>query len=142
MSSNDLTVFFYGLFMDESVLAAKGIEPSRSMTGYVDGYRLRLGRRATLVPEPAGRTYGVVMAIGRDQVADLYADESVADYVPESVSVVLSGGMSEPAVCYILPPRMLEGVNPEYAGSLLLLARKLGFPDSYLDVIRKEGEPR
>lgn len=40
MKSEQMAVFFYGLFMDHSLLAAKGIIPSRAIVGYVDGYRL------------------------------------------------------------------------------------------------------
>jgi len=36
-------VFFYGLFMDESLLATKGIEPSKVNLGFVDGFGLRIG---------------------------------------------------------------------------------------------------
>jgi hypothetical protein len=44
--------------MDESLLASKGISPSRATVGHVDGYGLRIGRRATLVPDDVdGRLY-------------------------------------------------------------------------------------
>jgi len=141
MSENDIAVFFYGLFMDESLLASKGIEPALATTGYVDGYRLRIGKRATLVPEQGNRAYGVLMMIGREDATGLYSDETVADYVPEPVSVSLPSGDSEPAICYNLPPSKLEGANSAYAESLLLLAKRLGFPEDYLDVIRSEGDP-
>jgi hypothetical protein len=141
MAQNGVAVFFYGLFMDESLLASKGIVASGATAGYVDGYRLRIGRRATLVPEPGTRTYGVLMTIGCDQVRNLYSDESVADYVPESVSVTLASGAAKPAICYNLPPGKLDGANPAYADSLLRLATQLGFPKEYMDHIRAEGNP-
>jgi hypothetical protein len=139
VSQNTVEVFFYGLFMDVSVLTSKGIEPSLTTIGYVDGFRLRIGRRATLVAEPDSRTYGVLMTVERDAVEDLYADESVADYIPEPVSVRLPGGTVRSAICYNLPPGGLEGANSAYAESLLALATNLGFPAEYLDHIRLEG---
>jgi hypothetical protein len=139
MSQNTVEVFFYGLFMDVSVLASKGIEPAATAIGYVDGLALRIGRRATLVPEPGSRAYGVLMTVERDAVDDLYAEESVADYVPEPVSVRLPDGTARPATCYNLPAGSLEGANPAYAGSLLALATDLGFPADYLDHIRRQG---
>jgi len=139
MSQNNVAVFFYGLFMDESLLASKGIVPTAAAVGYVDGYRLRIGRRATLVPEIGSRAHGVLMTIARDEAADLYSGETVADYVPESVSVTLPNGISESAICYNLPKSKLEGANAAYADSLLALATKLGFPKDYLDQIRAEG---
>jgi hypothetical protein len=138
MSSEVVTVFFYGLFMDESVLASQGFRPSRAAVGYVDGYGLRIGRRATLVPDAASRAYGVLMALRADDVRALYSDKSVADYVSESVSVVSRDGV-ESAVCYILPRHKLEGANAEYANSLLVLAGRLGFPEEYLQLIREQA---
>jgi hypothetical protein len=139
VNSEAVTVFFYGLFMDESLLASKGITPSRATIGYVDGYRLRIGRRATLVPDPTNRAYGVLMALRTEDVRALYSEESVADYVSEPVSVVLSNGTLESAVCYNLPEHKLEGrTNLDYARSLLLLAGKLDLPESYLQHIRRQ----
>jgi hypothetical protein len=78
------------------------------------------------------------MTLRAADVRALYSDESVADYVSESVSVVLPNGTVESAVCYNLPKRNLEGANPEYANSLLILAGKLGLPDNYLQQIREQ----
>jgi len=137
MNSEEVTAFFYGLFMDESLLASKGVRVSKSTVGYVDGYGLRIARRATLVPDHSNRAYGVLMTLRAADVRALYSDESVADYVSESVSVVLPDGTVESAVCYNLPERKLEGANPEYANTLLILAAKIGLPDDYLQQIRE-----
>lgn len=134
-----VSVFFYGLFMDRSLLASKGIEPLHTAIGYVDGYRLRIGARATLVPEKGSRAYGVLMTIGREEVSNLYSDATVADYIPESVAVTVSRGVTEPATCYNLHPNKLSGTNAAYAESLLLLAARLGFPEEYQNTIRREG---
>lgn len=138
MNGEVASVFFYGLFMDEALLASKGASPSLVTVGYVDGYGLRIGRRATLVPDDGNRAYGVLMSLRADQVRALYAADSVADYVSESVSVVLPDGWVESAVCYNLPRHKLEGANSEYARSLLALAGRLGLPDDYLQQIRQQ----
>ena len=138
MKAEDVAVFFYGLFMDKSLLASRGISPSRATVGYVDGYGLRIGRRATLVPDETNRAYGVLMKIRAEDVRALYSEESVADYVSESVSVVLRDGTLESAVCYNLPESKLKGTNSQYAKSLLTLAGKLGLPTDYLQQIRKQ----
>lgn len=139
MSVNALMVFFYGLFMDESLLASKGVHVTESTIGYVDGYGLRIGERATLVPEPKSRAYGVLMKIGSEDAAALYSEQSVADYVAERVVVTLPGNIRLSAVCYNLPAAKLVGNNPEYAAALLDLAARLGLPDSYLRHIRNAG---
>lgn len=137
MQAEDAAVFFYGLFMDESLLASRGIRPSRATVGHVDGYGIRIGRRATLVPDETSRAYGMLMTIRAEDLRSLYSEESVADYVPESVSVRLPDGTVVPAVCYNLPEGKLEGTNPQYASALLVLAGNLGLPSSYLQQIRR-----
>ena len=132
-----MRVFFYGLFMDERLLATKGIKPADVNLGFVDGYALRIGDRATLVRRPACRAYGAVMDIAASQATELYAEDSVADYLPEPVIVERSDGKQVEATCYNLPGDKVTGVNRDYAESLLDLATGLGFPDSYLDQIRQ-----
>ena len=132
-----MRVFFYGLFMDESLLATKGIQPSEVSIGFVDGYGLRIGERATLVRRPDSRAYGAVMDVAPSEVAELYAEESVADYLPEPVIVELMDGTRVEATCYNLPGDKVTGANKAYAKSLLDVATRLDFPDSYLDQIRQ-----
>lgn len=136
MQTDPIRVLFYGLFMDESLLAAKGVRPTESAIGYVDGFSLHIGERATLLPEANSRAYGVLMAISQEDAAMLYSEPSVADYVAESVVVNLPGDIQVSAVCYNLPASRLAGTNPEYASALLALATRLAFPDSYLEHIR------
>ena len=132
-----MRVFFYGLFMDETLLAAKGIEPSKPSPGFVNGFELRIGERATLVPSEDSRAYGVVMDVAREEARELYAEKSVADYLPEPVIVDLMDGTQVEATCYNLPVDKVTGTNRDYARSLMDLAARLNFPDSYLDQIRR-----
>ncbi len=134
-----VAVFFYGLFMDEPLLASRGIFPSSASIGHVEGYGIRIGSRATLVPEHGNRAHGVLMMMQAKDVEALYSDESVADYIAESVSVVLSDGSLASAICYNLPEHKLEGTNFEYALSLLSLAGELGLPDDYVEQIRTQA---
>ncbi len=139
MNSGQVSAFFYGLFMNEALLATKGVSPSNLTVGYIDGYGLRVGTRTTLVRDDTNRAYGVVSTLRADDVTALYSDESVADYVSESVAVVLPDGKVESAVCYNLPNCRLDGANPEYANSLLALASKFGLPDDYLQQIGEQA---
>ena len=137
MNAQSVAVFFYGLFMDRSLLAGRGVTPSSAIVGYVDGFGLRIGRRATLVRDRTNRAYGVLMTIRARDVEALYAEASLADYVAEPITVTLPDGSCETAVCYTLPAGKLDGTNAQYASSLLALARKLELPDEYL---RQIGE--
>jgi Gamma-glutamyl cyclotransferase, AIG2-like len=136
MNTNPVDVFFYGLFMDTTLLASRGVSPSETTVGYVDGFNLHIGERATLLPEAGGRAYGVLMKISPDDVAALYSEPSVADYVAETLVVELPGNRQVRAACYNLPAAKLTGTNPAYAAALLALASRLDFPEHYLARIR------
>jgi len=134
-----MNVFFYGLFMDETLLAGKGIAPGKITVGHVDDFALRIGERATLLRTPGARAYGVVRTISDDEVRDLYSERSVADYVPVSVNVETSDGNSVEATCYNLPADKVAGTNEAYAKALWEVANRLGLPGHYLAEIRQAG---
>jgi len=96
-------VFFYGLFMDEALLASRGIRVSGTRTGFADGFELRIGERATLVPCPGRRAFGVLMEAAPGELGSLYAEPSVADYVAETLEVTQADGSVVPVLCYNLP---------------------------------------
>lgn len=123
--------------MDEQLLATKGVKPRTMQAGFVDGYELHIGERATLLRRPGSRAYGIVMEIAPGKVDALYAEKSVADYLPEQVTVALMDGTRIEATCYNLPADKLTGTNKKYAKALLDLASRLGFPDVYLQEIRR-----
>lgn len=131
-----MKVFFYGLFMDETLLTEQGLQPQHSEIGFLKGYQLKIANRATLIPRAESRAYGVVMEITPQEATQLYAETSVADYVPVPVTVELLTGEQIKASCFVLPEGHIQGTNPAYAASLLKLATKKGFPESYLKEIR------
>ncbi|MGH9804203.1 MAG: gamma-glutamylcyclotransferase family protein [Candidatus Acidiferrales bacterium] len=126
-------VFFYGLFMDEELLRAKGLEPEGGELAAVDGFALRIGRRAALVPAPGGRVHGVVFSLTLIALDRLYSEPSVQDYRPQAVLAQLAGGGVIAALCYNLSaPPLLGERNPEYAAKLRALAQRIGLPAEYI----------
>jgi hypothetical protein len=119
MVSRLIDVFFYGLFMDAEGLAAKGLHPVDGRQACVSEMALRIGRRATLVPDPTKCAHGLVFGLTHDEIDRLYADPSVAAYRPEAVIARLADQSCIPALCFNLPPSD-EPVepNPEYAEKL------------------------
>lgn len=97
------TVFFYGLFMDPEALQERGLRPCDPRRAHVDRVALRLGKRATLVPHPEGRVYGVLMTLMHSEIDRLYSEASVAAYRPEPVLAQLEDGTVEVALCFNLP---------------------------------------
>jgi hypothetical protein len=129
-------VFFYGLFMDENALREKGFRPANARQASVDGFSLRLGTRATLIPDPAKRVHGMLMSLTHRELDQLYAEPSVAAYRPEAVIARFPEGGNIAALCFNLPmvPAAVE-FNSDYAARLQAVARKLGLPESYIDTI-------
>lgn len=137
MTDRRIDGFFYGLFMDSDILRDSGIEPANPRRAYVDGYALRIGRRATLVPVAGARAYGMVFALTHDELEQLYAAPGLEQYCPEAVvAQPLDGGGAVPALCYNLreAPGPAEK-NAEYAASLRAALGKLDFPADYIETV-------
>jgi hypothetical protein len=131
-----IDVFFYGLFMDDQLLSSKGVKPTNLRSASIDGFQLRIGKRATLIPMKNCKVYGIVAELTHDELKQLYSEPSVRDYQPEAVLVHLSSGESLAAMCFNLadPPAPNER-NLEYALKLRTLAERLQFPAEYVESI-------
>jgi hypothetical protein len=130
-------VFFYGLFMDAGALRAKDLDPINIRRASVGGMALRLGDRATLIPDPAECVHGMLMALTHAELNRLYAEPSVAAYRPEPVLANLADGTQVAALCFNLPEAPpADQRNPDYAARLQAVARRLALPESYIAEIR------
>jgi len=126
-------VFFYGLFMDEELLRAKGLKPDGTELAVVDGLALRIGQRAALVPTLGARVHGVVISLTLPELDRLYSEPSVQAYQPQAVLAQLASGGTIAALCYNLPqPPSPTERNPEYATKLRAVAKKVGLPPEYI----------
>ena len=132
-----VAVFFYGLFMDESLLREKGLSPEGRRRACVENFRLVIGGRATLVPSAGGEVHGVLFSLTHEEVDALYSEASVSAYRPEAVCAQLADGTAVPALCFNLPAQPTAGErNPQYAAKLRRLAARLGLPPDYVSSIR------
>jgi hypothetical protein len=132
--SRTVDVFFYGLFMDEVLLRAKGLDPQDVVIGSVPDLALRIGERAALIPAAGERTFGAVMRLPVDEVARLYNEPGLRAYTPQPVLVHLQDGSVLAALCYNL--RVAPGPdekNPEYLAKLREVAQSVGLPTDYID---------
>ena len=127
-------VFFYGLYMDPDELRAQGIEAGTGRRAHVDGFALRIGARATLVPSAGGCVHGMVHALAPDDVRRLYGQPGLEDYRPEGVLAWIDGRTPRPAVTFRLAhaPAPHER-NDEYARRLQDVLARLGFPRPYIE---------
>ncbi len=137
-----IDVFFYGLFMDESLLREKGVSPLDRRLAAVKNFALVIGARATFVPNIGGTVHGVVFSLSHCELDKLYAEASVSVYRPEAVSAQLADGRVIPALCFNLPvPPAPNERNPQYAARLRELAERIGLPASYVSTIKSSEPP-
>lgn len=136
MQSRRIDGFFYGLFMDSDILRESGVTAENPRHAYVNDFALRIGQRATLIPSPGARAYGMVFALSHDELDRLYAAPGLDQYRPEAVLARSMAGESFPALCYNLRQAPGPGeANAEYAARLRAVLGKLGFPSEYIDSI-------
>ena len=132
-----INVFFYGLFMDEALLQTKGITSPDLHIASVPGFQLRIGKRATLIPIPSGRVFGLIASLSHNELEQLYSEPSVQAYRPEAVLAHLVNGEALAALCFNLPePPSSDERNPDYASKLRALAERLQFPPDYVSSIQ------
>ena len=133
MSERRVEAFFYGLYMDLDVLREAGVAPSAPRKAYVEGFALRIGRRATLLPSSGARAYGMLYAVTHAELERLYTAPGLEQYRPEAVMVRPFEGAPTPALCYnLLEPPAPHERNPEYAARLQRALGKLAFPPEYV----------
>ncbi len=135
-------IFFYGLFMDLSLLTEKGLDPEIIGPARLPGYRIHIGERATLLQSASSRAYGIVMEIADQEVRALYSEPSVCEYIRERVRVeLLDTGEAVEAYCYNLPRELgLAGTNTAYATELSEVVAALQFDSAYVEQIAAFGE--
>jgi hypothetical protein len=137
VSETTRDLFFYGLFMDEGILRDKGVNPLRPRRAVVPGYRLRIGRRALLVPQFGARAFGMVFALTDREIASLYAEPGLELYRPESVIASFEDGTFAPVTAFNLSQAdAVAEPNLDYAVKLRVVFERLGFPT---DELRSAG---
>jgi hypothetical protein len=132
-----IDVFFYGLFMEEALLRARGIPSPNLRVASVSGFQLRIGNRATMLPAPDERVFGVVASLSHAELEKLYTEPSVKAYQPEAVLAYLLNGESLAVLCFnLVELPTADEHNPEYAAELRALAIQLQLPPDYVSSIQ------
>ena len=131
------SVFFYGLFMDPRLLQEAGFHPSAPTLAELQNYALRIGQRATLIPQDGNSIWGVVMALEANELQRLYSQASVKDYQPVAAQCRAGNGKIFPADVYILPADwpLLPPTNTSYIEKLIDIADKMNLPETYQSVL-------
>ena len=82
--------------MDEEILKNKNVTPRNKRVALAHGYKLRIGKMATLLREEESKAYGLVYSLTHDEIDTLYVKSGLTDYVTEAVVVELEDGSSIP----------------------------------------------
>lgn len=122
-------VFFYGLYMDETILKSKDVKPRKKRVGVAKGYALRVGKMATLLRDKKSKAYGIVYALTHKEIHALYAGSGLDHYVAEAIEVTLEDKTKIPVLCCNLlnPPEDKE-FNEEYLTKLLTCMKTYKLP--------------
>lgn len=122
-------VFFYGLYMDEEILKSKGVEPRERQAVCARGYKLRVGKLATLLRDENSEAYGLVYSLTYEEIDKLYKDSGLTQYIAETVLVETENKEELVALCCILlePPKTDES-NIDYFESLIKCMKKYNLP--------------
>ncbi|MGE5791639.1 MAG: gamma-glutamylcyclotransferase family protein [Bacteroidota bacterium] len=134
MSERTIQAFFYGLYMDETVLRDKGVDPRNPRRAVVPGYRTRIGTRATLVPRFGAQAFGMVFSVTHAELNRLYSGAGLDMYRAESVLAFFDDGTCAPVATFNLvePPAAGEA-NDAYATKLRGVLERLGLPADGLE---------
>jgi len=92
-------VFFYGLYMDPEILQTKGVAARNPRKATAKGYRLRIGKMATLLREAEREAYGIVYQLTHSELNALYWGAGLTGYVAEALSVETEEGKALAVLC-------------------------------------------
>ncbi len=126
-------VFFYGLYMDATLLESLGFRPRKVGAARLDDYQIEIGERATVVPARGKSSYGFLHDLPREDLSALYSRPEVRGYVPQPVvAALLADSSLHHASCYVLQSEDTgSNTNLEYAAKLATLVAQLGLPPEY-----------
>jgi Gamma-glutamyl cyclotransferase, AIG2-like len=135
-------VFFYGSYMNRSVLREAQLSPERFEVARLDGFDIRIAPRANLVPSPKHCVYGLLAEATHAELARLYAHakEVLGErYLPYPVLARTRDEAFWPALCYIAPSMAPAEADPAYVDRIVKPAREFGFPEWYIARLESSG---
>jgi hypothetical protein len=135
MAEAAVRTFFYGSFMNRTVLARQGVAPGEMEVARLPGFEIRMQPLSNVVPDDRSCVYGILARVTHRELDRLYRHLPGAvggTYLPDAVLVQTRAGAWQPALCYIAPPLEPAPAATDYLDSVLVAAREYAFPDWYL----------
>ena len=133
-------VFFYGSYINFSVLREAGIGERPFEVVSALGFELVISPLANLKRKPHGLIFGIRTRLTHPELDALYTDHALGKlggrYLPEAVLVRQQSGEVLPALCYIAHHMAPAKPDPAYVDRILHPAKAYRFPQWYVDQIR------
>ena len=130
--------FFYGSFMNPSVLGRADVIPTHAQRGRLDGWDISIQPRATLKPADQCSVYGILAEVAHADLDKIYAKDwfGFGAYLPEAVNIFIDSGAQVPALCYIAWEMEGGKATIEYIDKMVEMALNYEFPEWYIDKVK------
>ena len=136
-------VFFFGAYINFSVLREVDLIPEEFRVATLSGYRLNIEPTATLSREPGSTVWGIMATATHEELRRLYVEHAKiflgGDYFPRAVTVTDLNDNIIPALCYICDDMKAVPAGAEYIEQIARPAEEYGFPKDYVKMIRSFG---
>ncbi|MBV9209349.1 MAG: gamma-glutamylcyclotransferase [Acidobacteria bacterium] len=145
MDETRVRVFFYGTFMNPSVLAEYGIPETEVVPAKLKGFKLSIRPRANLERDDRSIVYGSIARLTHAELSNLYThleEHFKLKYLPEAVLAETFDGAFAPALCYIAPHIEDAAPDTDYVKHLAADVRAIGLPEWYAEFVETSGEAR
>lgn len=140
MTPPKVQTFFYGSYINPSVLAEVDLHPESFEVVRLAGFDIIIGPLANLIRSERHTVYGVLTETTHEDLSRLYdhAEHILGSvYLPEAVLCQTRQGTFVPALCYISHDMEAVPASPDYIGRIVQPAKEYGFPAWYIE--RLEG---
>jgi hypothetical protein len=134
-------VFFYGSYINFEVLREVDLVPGEWEVARAPGFDIRIMPRANLVRSDRHTAWGINATATHEELERLYAGHAKGvlgeTYLPEAIVTFNADGRIRPAMTYICPYMEPCQAEAAYVERIVAPARRLGFPEWYIDRIER-----
>jgi len=139
MTEAQVSVFFYGSYINFDVLAEANIEKREYEIARLMGYTLAISPLANIIPSKYGTVYGILTRLTHRELDRLYTeharDKLGQEYLPQAVIIDRLNGVFQAALTYIAHEMKTQNADPAYVDRILKPAETYGFPAWYREHI-------